>query len=96
MESLVSTTKVPQLRATNWNQWLSKVKAKIIGSGAWVCINPGWSQPTLSSDPTKVTSADRAEMHDWVKSQGFAKGAIMESVSDANLRLIKGKDAKDT
>lgn len=82
------------LSVGNYHAWAAKVKAKITLGGAWECIDPGWNQPTITK-PGSPTKEERSEQRDWSKSQGLALGAILESVSDANLRIIEGKTGQE-
>ncbi|KAG8871209.1 hypothetical protein FRB98_000967 [Tulasnella sp. 332] len=61
-------------------------------SGFIIKIETGAIQPTL---PTAPTAADCADLCKGRKMQGLVLGIIQESVSDSNLHLITGMDAKD-
>ncbi|KIO29685.1 hypothetical protein M407DRAFT_21276, partial [Tulasnella calospora MUT 4182] len=75
----------------NWIAWDRYLQARCGVLGVWDCISLAWTQPpTAGSTPT---AAERAEQREWTKAQGQAKGAILESVNEANTSLINGQDA---
>ncbi|KAG9021067.1 hypothetical protein FRB95_002897 [Tulasnella sp. JGI-2019a] len=78
----------------NYHPWAAQVEAHIISTGSWECIDPGWKKPVYV-DLKKPTENECCKWHKWNKAQGVAKGAILETVLEANCHIIEGKDTKD-
>ena len=74
------------LGESNYIQWSKSVRSKIITSGNWDFVEgTPPSKPTLSATPT---AAEHRELREWSKSNGSALGIILESLSEANLRIV--------
>ncbi|KIO16574.1 hypothetical protein M407DRAFT_33775 [Tulasnella calospora MUT 4182] len=76
----------------NWAEWSEYIHTRLSVLAAWECVDPGWSVPITT---TPKDAAERKELREWSKCQAIALGGIPESISPANKRLVKGKNAKD-